>query len=73
MSDGRCVAQATAEASAADVGVLSTLAVGAYIGIGSGDYDALCHQHGVPTGAICCFVFGRVLGTTAALLLNMYC
>jgi hypothetical protein len=51
--DGICVAQAAAEASADAVSVLSRCAFGAYIGIGSGDYDALCREHGMLTGAIC--------------------
>ena len=45
------VAQAAAQASADGVSALTARAVGAYIGIGSGDYDALCRQHGVSAGA----------------------
>ena len=52
--------QAAVEASAGGVGALMALAVGAYIGIGSGDYDALCRKHGVSTGAMRNNLFGRI-------------
>ncbi len=46
--------QAAAEViqSSSSNAALAGRAVGAYIGIGSGDYDALCRQHGVYAGAM---------------------
>ena len=51
--------QAAAEVAPAGTAALAGRAIGAYIGIGSGDYDALCRQHGVHAGAMHCALSKR--------------